>query len=131
MHYSIQRSGTASKLSQQPAAGEVVALLDPENLLKTAYNYPGELRLNSSEQVAGSDQYDPRFLLPVLAHILSTIYSVQCVKFTQTGAISLLFASLSSSCGEVSRKFMISFQRALMPKHWPRCGRSAGWLCPG
>lgn len=102
VHYSIQRSGTATKLSQQPAAGEVIALLDGEKILKTAYNFPNEVPLNSSEQVAVSDQYDPRFLLPVLAHILSTIYSVQCVKFTQTGAVSLLFASLSSSCGEVS-----------------------------
>lgn len=104
-HYSIQR-GAATRLSQQPEAGEVLALLDSEKLLKTAYNFPIRLRLNQQGELSNnqheSEDYDPRFILSLLAHILSPEYVVQCAKFTQSGATSLLFASLSSSCGEVN-----------------------------
>ena len=103
-HYSIQR-GAPTRLSQQPEAGEVLALLDSEKLLNTAYRFPLRLRLNQAESVEEDLDYDPRFILSLLAHILSPEYVVQCERFTQSGATSLLFASLSSSCGEVNSFF--------------------------
>lgn len=99
-HYSIQR-GAATRLTMQPESGEVLALLDGERLLKTAYHFPIRLRLNQTEKCEESDDYDPRFILSLLAHILSPEYALQCAKFTQSSATSIILASLSSSCGEV------------------------------
>ena len=100
-HYSIQR-GTATRLSQMPEAAEVLTLLNSQKLLKTAYRFPLEMKLNGSDLVPESDDYDPRFILVSLAHILSSEYAVQCARFSQSGAISLLFSALSSPCGEVT-----------------------------
>lgn len=99
-HYSIQR-GSAMRLSMQPEAGEVVALLDSEKLLATAYNFPIDLALDKVELSDVCDNYDPRFLLPLLAHVLSSQYVVQCVKFTQSAASCVLLAAMSSNCGQV------------------------------
>jgi hypothetical protein len=88
-------------------------------MLKTAFKFPIRLKLNERKdaefqpdkdededeeygegEYTGGD-YDPRFLLSVLAHILAPEYALQCLKFTQSTAPCVLFASLSSSCGEV------------------------------
>ena len=92
----------------QPEAGEVLALLDGEKLLQTAYHFPIRMKLNQTEACEESDDYDPRFILSLLAHILSPEYAVQCAKFTQTGATSILLAALSSSCGEVECNATVS-----------------------
>lgn len=84
-----------------PEAAEVLTLMNSQKLLKTAYYFPMELKLNGSEIVAVSEEYDPRFILVSLAHILSSEYAIQCGRFTQSGAISLLFATLSSPCSDV------------------------------
>lgn len=99
-HYSIQR-GAATRLSQMPEAAEVLTLLNSQKLLKTAYQFPLEMKLNGTELVEESEDYDPRFILVSLAHILSAEYAVQCGRFTQSGAVSLIFAALGSPCGEV------------------------------
>lgn len=85
-----------------PGAGEVLTLLNSQTLLKTAYQFPVGLKLNGTDIVAESEDYDPRFVMSVLAHILSPEYSGDCNKITQSGAVSFLLASLSSSCGDVS-----------------------------
>ncbi len=87
-----------------PEAAEVLTLLNSKKLLHTAYNFPIELKLNGTEITQESEDYDPRFILLSLAHVLSTEYEVQCGKFSQSGAISILFATLSSPCSEVFRK---------------------------
>jgi hypothetical protein len=87
-----------------PEAAEVLSLLNSKKLLHTAYNFPIELKLNGTEITQESEDYDPRFILLSLAHVLSTEYEVQCGKFSQSGAISILFATLSSPCSEVFRK---------------------------
>ena len=79
----------------------MVALLESDRLLRTAYHFPVDVTLASFDLAEPSDDYDPRFLVPVLAHILSSQYVVHCAKFTQSAAPSLLFASMSSNCGEV------------------------------
>ena len=118
-HYSIQRGASTLRLSQQPEASQILTLLDSEKMLKTAFKFPIRLRLNGKKndddetvvdeeddeeygegEYTGGD-YDPRFLLSVLAHILAPEYAMQCLKFTQSTAPCVLFASLSSSCEEV------------------------------
>lgn len=99
-HYSIQR-GAGSRQTQTPQAAEVITLLNSQTLLQTAYHFPMEMKLNGTETVTESEDYDPRFILMSLAHILSKEYFVECGKFTQSGAVSLIFASLSSPCSEV------------------------------
>ena len=69
---------------------------------ENSYRFPLEMKLNGSDLVPESDDYDPRFILVSLAHILSSEYAVQCARFSQSGAISLLFSALSSPCGEVT-----------------------------
>lgn len=99
-HYSIQR-GVATRIAKLPEAAEVLSLLNSKKLLHTAYNFPIELRLNGMEITRESEDYDPRFTLLSLVHILSSQYEVQCGRFSQSGAISLLFATLSSPCSDV------------------------------
>ena len=96
-----------TRLASQPEAGEVIALFDSDKLLATAYNFPIDFDLNNIEILEESDYYDPRFVLPLLTHILSSEYIVQCGKFTQSGAPSMLFAALSSECGQVCLRFYL------------------------
>ncbi|KAI9561029.1 Nucleolar pre-ribosomal-associated protein 1 [Daphnia sinensis] len=99
-HYSIQR-GVATRIAKLPEAAEVLTLLNSKKLLQTAYNFPIELRLNGMEITRESEDYDPRFTLLSLVHILSSQYDIQCGRFSQSGAISLLFATLSSPCSDM------------------------------
>lgn len=85
----------------QPEAGDVIALFDSDKLLRTAYNFPIALTFDSIESTDASDDYDPRFLLPLLAHVLSSEYILQCKKFTESGAVSLILAAMSSVCGQM------------------------------
>ena len=89
------------RLSMQPEANEVVGLLESDKLLQTANHFPVDLSFDSFETEGSSDDYDPRFLLPLLAHILSSEYRVQCGKFAQSGVTSLIMAAMSSNCGQV------------------------------
>ena len=102
-HYSIQR-GIATRIAKLPEAAEVLTLLNSKKLLHTAYNFPIELKLNGTEICQESEDYDPRFILLSLVHVLSSEYEVQCGKFSQSGAVSILFAALSSPCSEVFHK---------------------------
>ena len=88
-------------MAQQPETGEIIALLDSDKLLATAYNFPVELSLSTVDMSVKEDCYDPRFIVPLLSHILSSEYVVQCGKFTQSAAPSILFAALASQCGQV------------------------------
>jgi len=100
-------------LTSQPETGEIISLLDSDKLLATAYSFPVELNLDSIEMSEKEECYDPRFIVPLLSHILSSEYVVQCGKFTQSGAASVLFAALSSECGQVRASSL--FPRIALP----------------
>ena len=147
-HYSVQRGASTSRLSQQADTSQVLTLLDSEKMLKTAFKFPIRLKLNGNKETKSSDyqdeddeeeygegeytggDYDPRFLLPVLAHILSPEYALQCLKFTQSSATSVLFASLSSSCGEVIlNNALLPF--SILNHTFLLQMRSLGWMALG
>ncbi|KAK2727182.1 uncharacterized protein LOC136028169 isoform X2 [Artemia franciscana] len=92
---------TLDKLDQlvyQDSVQEVLTLLDPNTMKKTAEKFPVDLRLEPYvHEGLESSLYDPRFLLQSFYHLLSPDQLVPCQGFIENGCLSLMFSSLTSA----------------------------------
>ena len=98
-HYSSASSGQGWR---QAKCSEILGFLDPVTLRKTCNKFPLLLQLDPEAEVfddhiQDTDLYDPRFLLPVLSHLLSPdVYIDKHIKFIEVGALNLALCTLSS-----------------------------------
>ena len=81
---------------------EVLAQFDPDLMRRTSEKFPLTLMLDPEAEVGEEDvtditAYDPRFVLPVLSHLLSSeVYIDKHMKFLEVGGLHLALSSLSS-----------------------------------
>ncbi|XP_072018775.1 nucleolar pre-ribosomal-associated protein 1-like [Amphiura filiformis] len=97
------RKALGQNLWQQPTMREVLELLDPVRLHKSALNFP----LDKNLMEYGDDDdtwyvremakcYDPSFLLPLFSHLLTPEAVVDCKKFAECHALEYTIAALGS-----------------------------------
>ena len=97
-HYAATGSGGWGEAK----CSEVLALLEPGLVTRTCDAFPLHLYLDPELEVAEAELedegvYDPRFLLPLLSHLLSSdVYIDKHVKFLESGALGLALCSLAS-----------------------------------
>ena len=85
---------------KQAKCSEVLSLLSPETMRATCDRFPTNLGLDPEADIEDEpDQglYDPRFVLPLLSHLLtSDIYIDKHIKFLEVGALNLAMSALAS-----------------------------------
>lgn len=102
-HYSIKKR-MGDTLLNESRMEDIIVLLDKDRLMATALNFPLHLELEpyvSNTMPVAGDIYDPRFLLPILSHLLQPGAYVHCLKFIQSWAMLIAFASLSSRSSDI------------------------------
>jgi phage anti-repressor protein len=88
-----------------PKASELLKLLNSEQMCQTSINFPLFLPLDPMEEIQddgslSSEQYDPRFLLPFLSHLLDSncnIFMDKHMRLVDGGALSFAIAAISSA----------------------------------
>lgn len=103
-HYSLNQTATGEQ-KEVTGAGPILSILDSEKLLNTAFHFPLRATLDADDSEPESGDYDPRFLLSVFATILAPGAHLDVGAVLKCGAMSLIFASLSSECEEVRGLF--------------------------
>ncbi|GAB6026546.1 nucleolar pre-ribosomal-associated protein 1 [Chamberlinius hualienensis] len=97
-HYTLDKSLTHS-LWKKPSMTEIMDLLDDQIVLKTAYEFPLNLKLQpdvTSVEDNLKNLYDSRFLQLLFNNLLSPEFLVDCRKFVNSNGLLFLVASLSS-----------------------------------
>lgn len=100
IHYSIKIKDK-STLLKEPKMEEIFSAINENKLKFSLSNFVIDLNLNPIEIIdirSAESQYDPRFLLPLFYHLLSSQSIVKCHKFVSFGALSYTIVCLSSSC---------------------------------
>ena len=99
----VQHYSSASQTGwRQAKFSEALAQFDPELMRRTSEKFPLKLSLDPEAEVLEEDisdksYYDPRFVLPVLCHLLSSeVYIDKHLKFLEVGALHLTLSCLSS-----------------------------------
>ena len=103
-HYSArQKAGVGAALWKVPKTSEILALIESERMIRSAFDFPLrlELRPDASDGGDGADddrtRYDPRFFLPLLCQMCSPgVYIDRHLHLVECGALALVFASFSS-----------------------------------
>ncbi|XP_028856859.1 nucleolar pre-ribosomal-associated protein 1 [Denticeps clupeoides] len=100
------RKSLGPSLWQQPDCEELLALLQPDRMLRTVERFPRQRRLIPQEgkmliygdegQEDVGQLYDPCFLLPLFSAIVRPEAVVNCLKFVSSHALGVTFAALSS-----------------------------------
>ncbi|XP_059542298.1 nucleolar pre-ribosomal-associated protein 1 isoform X1 [Myotis daubentonii] len=105
-HHKMSRS-LGKSLWQQPSAGDILRLLDRDQMMKTILHFPQTRRLLPPEDTQdpifrdGSPSdldglYDPCFLLHLFSELTRPELVVDCRKFVDSNALGLTAAALSS-----------------------------------
>ncbi|KAG8518530.1 Nucleolar pre-ribosomal-associated protein 1 [Galemys pyrenaicus] len=105
-HHKTCRS-LGKSLWQEPSAGDILRLLDPDRMMKTILHFPQSRRLLPAEdaqeplftdkRIEDLDSlYDPCFLLHLFSELTRPEFVVDCRKFLDSNALGLTFAALSS-----------------------------------
>ena len=117
-----------NKISKTTRTSEVLQLIEPERMLRSALKFPlqAKLELSETELVIEHDAayYDPRFFLPLICHLCSPdAYIDKHLKLIESGVLALVFGSFSSydsqmralGCTALSRIYhqMASAKKAL------------------
>ena len=99
----VQHYSSAGQTAwKQAKFSEVLAQFDPDLMRRTSEKFPLTLLLDPEAEVREEDvtdttAYDPRFVLPVLAQLLSSeVYIDKHMKFLEVGGLHLALSSLSS-----------------------------------
>jgi hypothetical protein len=90
IHYSIKMK-EKSTLLKSPKMEEIFSAINENKLKFSLSNFPIDLNLNPIQIIdirSAESQYDPRFLLPLFYHLLSSQSIVKCHKFVSFGALS-------------------------------------------
>ena len=90
-----------SKISKSTRTSEVLQLIEPERMLRSALKFPLQARieLSADESLIEYDgfYYDPRFFLPLICHLCaSDAYIDKHLKLIESGVLALVFGSFSS-----------------------------------
>lgn len=100
-HYSIKEDVNFS-LSHQTKMEDVLILFDKEKINRTLICFPANLSLDPFiPATIEHDIYDPRFLLPLLYHLIPLHSLINCHRFIELKGLSLALISLSSNSNEV------------------------------
>ena len=90
-----------NKIAKTTRTSEVLQLIEPERMLRSALKFPlqAKLELSATELVIEHDAsyYDPRFFLPLICHLCSPdAYIDKHLKLIESGVLALVFGSFSS-----------------------------------
>ncbi len=123
-HYSAKKESRATSLWRVPKASEVLSLIEPEKMSRTAADFPLDLPLDASTDAEADDKadgdkeeedgvlaspddkgrYDPRFFLPVLSQLCSPgSYVDRHLHLVERGGLALALAALSSHHQDVRK----------------------------
>ena len=93
----MSRYGTKS-VSKVTKISEVLGLIEPEKMIRSAVHFPIHLPLFFTESCdLDSSLYDPRFFLPLVSQLCASgNYIDRHLKLIESGVLGLAFASLSS-----------------------------------
>ncbi|XP_057620444.1 nucleolar pre-ribosomal-associated protein 1 isoform X3 [Chionomys nivalis] len=107
-HHKTCRS-LGKSLWQQPSVGDILRLLDPDQMMQTILHFPQYRRLlpteDTGEPLVFKDNtarvdldslYDPSFLLHLFGELTRPEFVVDCRKFLDSNALGLTVAALSS-----------------------------------
>ncbi|XP_006153927.1 nucleolar pre-ribosomal-associated protein 1 isoform X2 [Tupaia chinensis] len=105
-HHKTCRS-LGKSLWQQPSAGDILRLLDRDQMMHTILHFPQNRRLLSPEDAQEpifkdkstedlDGLYDPCFLLQLFSELTRPEFVVDCRKFLDSNALGLTVAALSS-----------------------------------
>ncbi|XP_007939478.1 nucleolar pre-ribosomal-associated protein 1 [Orycteropus afer afer] len=105
-HHKTCRS-LGKSLWQQPSVGDILRLLDRDQMLKTILHFPQNRKLLPAEDaqelifkdkstVELNDLYDPCFLLHLFSELTRPEFMVDCRKFLDSNSLGLTVAALSS-----------------------------------
>ncbi|XP_075815615.1 nucleolar pre-ribosomal-associated protein 1 isoform X1 [Microtus pennsylvanicus] len=107
-HHKTCRS-LGKSLWQQPSVGDILRLLDPDQMMQTILHFPQYRRLlpteDTGEPLVFKDNtarvdldrlYDPCFLLHLFGELTRPEFVVDCRKFLDSNALGLTVAALSS-----------------------------------
>ncbi|XP_039277259.1 uncharacterized protein LOC111053536 isoform X2 [Nilaparvata lugens] len=98
-YYSV-RSKSVQPLWKQPRMAQVLNLIESDIVTNTIKAYPLDRSLQASSRLEienGEKVYDPAFLLPLIAHLLSAGADVQHWSMIKSGALAIALASLASN----------------------------------
>ena len=90
-----------SKISKSTRTSEVLQLIEPERMLRSALKFPLQAKIEFSEDQSIIDYdasyYDPRFFIPLICHLCSPdAYIDKHLKLIESGVLALVFRSFSS-----------------------------------
>ena len=90
-----------NKMSKMTQSSEILQLIQPERMLRSALKLPLNLKMDiSNVDVAidyDSNYYDPRFFLPLICNLcIPGAYVDRHLKLIDSGVLALVFASFSS-----------------------------------
>ncbi|RZF38202.1 hypothetical protein LSTR_LSTR005563 [Laodelphax striatellus] len=97
-YYSV-RSKSVQPLWKQPRMAQVLNLLEDDIVMNTIKRFPLDRSLQACSRLEienGEKVYDPAFLLPLIAHLLSAGADVQHWSMIKSGAFAIALASLAS-----------------------------------
>ena len=89
-----------NKMTKVTRTSEVLQLIEPERMLRSALKFPLHASLNTYHKDStieyDSNHYDPRFFLPLICHLCSPgAYIDRHLKLIESGVLALVFASFS------------------------------------
>ena len=89
-----------NKRTKVTQTSEILQLIEPERMLRSAVNFPLPLKMDISQNYPiehDSNYYDPRFFLPLVCHLCAPgAYIDRHLKLIESGVLALVFASFSS-----------------------------------
>jgi nucleolar pre-ribosomal-associated protein 1 len=90
-----------NKMSKMTQSSEILQLIQPERMLRSALKLPLNLKMDiSNTEVTidyDSNYYDPRFFLPLICNVCTPgAYVDRHLKLIDSGVLALVFASFSS-----------------------------------
>ena len=90
-----------SKIVKATRTSEILELIEPERMLRSALKFPLHLKMDISENECkidyDADHYDPRFFLPLICYLCApSAFIDKHLKLIESGVLALVFGSFSS-----------------------------------
>ena len=90
-----------SKIVKGTRTSEILQLIEPERMLRSALKFPLHLKMDISENECtidyDADHYDPRFFLPLICYLCApSAFIDKHLKLIESGVLALVFGSFSS-----------------------------------